>query len=61
MPDKPVVDTFKNDEHARRMHPELERPKGLKSGLWRFDPDYGREHNPTTFAEKYGYDFGKRR
>jgi hypothetical protein len=54
MPDKPQ-DTFKNDEHALRMHPELRRHPSLKPGQWRFDPEYGREQNPTTFAEKYGY------
>ena len=40
---------------AKRQHPQLIRHPDLKPGQWRFDPEFGRKHNPTTYAEEVGY------
>jgi hypothetical protein len=52
-----MADDFvtRSEERARRQHPELFRHPSLKPGQWRYDPEFGRRHNPTTFAEEGGY------
>ena len=51
MPDDFITN---DEERVRRQHPELIRHPSLKPGQWRYDPEFGRRHNQTTFAEEYG-------
>ena len=57
MPDDFVT---KDEERARRQHPELFRHPSLKPGQWRYDPEFGRRHNPVTFAQEHGYRSSRR-